>query len=450
MRGMRTILALFAALVLAAPAAAETTTTIKGAPGPGPARYDKVFVTKFGSKTAKRVLVLIPGTSGGAGDFTLIARQLVKRVPHLAVWAVDRREQALEDTSRFAMALHGTITPRQAFDYYLGWLADSSVTKHYQAPDAARFGFMRQWGLKLALEDVRRVVLSARRQGKQVILGGHSLGASETAAYAAWDFNGHPGYKDLVGLVLIDGGLGATPSPTAAKDADKAIAGLKGSSPWLDLLGIGLPWAAGAFAESGAIFARKAPQAPSEMQSFPLLPPAFKPPVQATNEGLFGYAFDESTSPAALSLIHVRAGELAADGSWQNGEVTPIQNLAQTFGQEPSNAVEWFYPKRLSIDTGAADGLANTAAARKLGLRLLHRAQVDIPLFVMQTSLSGGRVLNRARSFVSRSRIPHAVLVDASATESHLDPLTGAPDRNAFMVRVVPFLKGINPPKVRP
>ena len=48
---------------------------------------------------------------------------------------------------------------------------------------------------------------AAAKGGREVILGGHSLGASLTAAYAAWDFNGKPGYKDVDGLVLIDGGL---------------------------------------------------------------------------------------------------------------------------------------------------------------------------------------------------------------------------------------------------
>jgi hypothetical protein len=33
------------------------------------------------------------------------------------------------------------------------------------------------------------------------------------------------------------------------------------------------------------------------------------------------------------------------------------------------------------------------------------------------------------------------VLVDASATESHLDPLTAAPARNRFLQTVVPFLR---------
>jgi hypothetical protein len=36
-----------------------------------------------------------------------------------------------------------------------------------------------------------------------------------------------------------------------------------------------------------------------------------------------------------------------------------------------------------------------------------------------------------------------AKLVDASAAESHLDPLTAAPDRNRFLQTVVPFLPAL-------
>ena len=161
--------ALIVLLALAGPAAAaETVTTIAGAPGPGPSKYDKVFVTKFGPQSAKRVLLLMPGYYGGAGDFTLDAREIVKRVPGLQVWAFDRRSQALEDTSRFADALAGRITVQQAFDYYLGWLANPAIQPHYQPLDPAKFAFAKQWGLSLAMQDVRRVVLSARRQGKRM------------------------------------------------------------------------------------------------------------------------------------------------------------------------------------------------------------------------------------------------------------------------------------------
>jgi pimeloyl-ACP methyl ester carboxylesterase len=64
-----------------------------------PNEYDKVFVRKFGRPSARNVLVLVPGFVSGSGDFTLIARELVKRVPGLQVWAVDRRSNAFEDTS---------------------------------------------------------------------------------------------------------------------------------------------------------------------------------------------------------------------------------------------------------------------------------------------------------------------------------------------------------------
>src|SRR4030088_2197600 len=93
------------ALVVAVPdsagASAEPYVAIPGAKGPGPAKYNRVFVHQFGSPRALRVLVVVPGSLGGAGDFTHIARLLIARVPNLQVWAVDRRENALEDTSVF-------------------------------------------------------------------------------------------------------------------------------------------------------------------------------------------------------------------------------------------------------------------------------------------------------------------------------------------------------------
>jgi hypothetical protein len=142
------------------------------------------------------VLVLMPGFQGGAGDFTLDARELVRRLPGLQVWAVDRRSQALEDTSLFADALAGRIGVQQAFDYYLR-SREPGHQPHFQPIGQARFGCAKQWGLSLALQDVRRVVLSARRQGERVVLGGHSLrrststGRSSTCSFSSC--RGRPG-----------------------------------------------------------------------------------------------------------------------------------------------------------------------------------------------------------------------------------------------------------------
>jgi pimeloyl-ACP methyl ester carboxylesterase len=441
-------LALLASLALAAPAAAEPLTTIP-APGPGPTLTDHVSVVKFGPESAQRVLLLIPGYVSGAGDFTLVARELVKRVPGLQVWALDRRSNALEDTSVFQQGLAGQATSQQMLDYYLGWLGNpDAVQPHFVPVDGKDAPYAKQWGLSQSLDDIRRVVLEARHEGKKVILGGHSLGASTTVAYASWDFNGHAGWKDLDGLVLIDGGLmGSFSTPTLA-GTKKALAEMDAQGPFVDLLGLGLPWAAGVFAELGSIAAINEPAAPSIGQSFPLLPAQFKPSFPVTNRGLLGYAFDKQTSPKGLELLRVNAGRLAAAGDprdWADSGVEPstVERLAQTFGQEPANGVEWYFPRKLTIDVDAVNALRRNAQTRLLKLRPFHQKEVELPLYVIQTDLTKGRVIKGAERFVrtSRSRLKRSVYVDATKTNSHLDPLTAVPSRSIFLDTVVPFLK---------
>jgi pimeloyl-ACP methyl ester carboxylesterase len=450
--GTRAALALagtLAALALsAAPATArDRVITVPTPPEPGPAEFNHVTVHQFGPASGKRVLVLMPGTQGGAGDFTLDARYLVKRVPGLQVWAIDRRTQALEDTGTFAAAEAGQVSPQQAFDYYLGWLTNGGTPANHFQFRAGKDPYAREWGMAVALNDARSVVLRARAHGRrQVILGGHSLGASLAAAYAAWDFNGRPGYKDLSGLVLIDGGLLGSFDAYDLAQAQKAVADLQTSDPFLDLLGVGIPEAAGLFAEVGGLFAQKAPTASATtLQAFPLLPPQFNPPFPVTNRALFGYAFDRDSSPPDLSLLHINGGGLAASGNprdWVDGGVTPIGRLAATFAQEPSNAVEWYFPKRLTIDTNGADQMQANDVGNFLGLRLFHTRKVNLPLYAIATDLAGAHVLDGARNLIARSRITRkqAVLVNRNPLFSHLDPLTAAPKKNAFLKTVVPFL----------
>ena len=78
----------------------------------------------FGDPSATHVLVLVPGTNGGAGDFDLVAPYLVTHVPGLQVWSEMRREGALQDESVVQSTLAGKTTSQKMFDYYLGWLAD--------------------------------------------------------------------------------------------------------------------------------------------------------------------------------------------------------------------------------------------------------------------------------------------------------------------------------------
>jgi hypothetical protein len=75
------------------------------------------------------------------------------------------------------------------FDRYLGWLTNGGFPPdHYQFVDTSGLGFAREWGMKTAPDDARRVVRVAARGGREVFLGGHSLGASLTAPYAANPF----------------------------------------------------------------------------------------------------------------------------------------------------------------------------------------------------------------------------------------------------------------------
>ena len=434
------LLALLFTLALAGSAhAASSWVAVKGAKGAGPAKYDVTHVRVYGPASAKRVLILVPGYVSGAGDFAAIGPDIVKRVPNLQVWAWDRRSNAFEDTSVFAKG-----DPDQAFSYYLnGGTVDG---KTFKPVAGASVPFVRQWGLKLELEDLRNVVLKARDGGRrQVILGGHSLGGSTTVAYASWDFGGHPGYKDLSGLVLIDGGLLGSFSTPSLATVKKRLAALKKGDPFVDLLGLGIPWAAGAFAETASLYAEKKPNEPAVLQQYPLIPTDLRPPVPATNEAALGYAFDASTSPAALSLIQVHAGQLAAAGDprpWQAGELTPLSRLEEGFTSEPGNAVEWYFPEKLTLDVDGANLLSRNPTSDFLGLREFDRAQVDVPLYAFETGLTHGRVLRGARRFVKGSKVPRSTLV-ADHGQSHLDPLFAAPSKNRFLQTVVPFLKGL-------
>lgn len=443
---MRRFLPAALAVSLLAPAGAsaaapEAVFPVRGVNAPGPAKYDRTMVRRIGSPTAGHVLVLVPGFLGGAGDFTLLGRELVERVPDLQVWAWDRRSNALEDTSVFA-----TGDPDKAFDYYLNFkeVDGRKFTPVDGTRDAA---FARDWGLTVALEDLRRVILKARDGGRRkVILGGHSLGASTTAIYATWDFKGRPGYKDIDGMVLIDGGaLGTFSVPTLA-GVKKTLGKIEKGDPFADLVGIGLPWAAGVFAESAALYATRKPDEPSVLQGYPVLPAVFKPPVRVTNEAAFGFAFDQTTSPKGFELIRVRSGSLAASGDprpWKDGEVSPIQRVAGSFATEPLNSVEWYFPRKLTLDVDGANELEQNAITRFLKLRTKHLKDVDVPLYAFQTDLTRGRVLRGARRFVARSGVPRSKLVSDPRT-SHLDPLMAAPSRSKFLRTVVPFLKSLD------
>ena len=91
-----------------------------------------------GPRRADNILVLVPGTSGGAAYFRPVAADIVKRLKGWRVWSVDRRENRLEDHSALDRALARQITPRDLFRYYLEWLGDPSITPHFSRSPTPR------------------------------------------------------------------------------------------------------------------------------------------------------------------------------------------------------------------------------------------------------------------------------------------------------------------------
>ncbi len=438
--------------ILAAPANSATKisfTRLAGFAAPGtPAQYNRVGVLKVGAPSAKNVLVLNPGTSASAAYFAPLAKTIVNDAPGWQVWAVERRENLLEDHSRLDQAKAKTITAKQAFDYYLGYLADSSISPHFQGIPDADVAFAKQWGMHTEVEDLARVVKAARQGGRNVVMGGHSLGGSITSAYATWDFNGRPGAKDLSGLVFIDGG--SSPTPVTSEQANRSMQALQSGSPWREFGGFPAPLA-GLFNSTGSLGVRLDPNSPSIGQTFQFLPANLKPSVPVTNIAQYGYALDTATSPTRLVAAQAHLGRLASSGNprgWTRaGELTPIQRFADMFsgwGLKGLDGTAWYHPLRLTIDSGAvAAGNANPAQG-VLDVHSTHGRDLSrkLRIYAFGAALGGRRVLDAAKALARQSGIPrrNLTLVDRHATYAHNDPNSASP-KNDFVKNLLPFLR---------
>jgi hypothetical protein len=428
---------------------------MRGFPSPGtPENLNVVGVLKVGDPKAQNVLVLNPGTSASAAYFQPLARTIVKTLPDWQVWSVERRENFLEDESVLNRLKQGTASTTDVFNYYLGYLSDSSITNHvHNVPDSA-VPFARQWGMNTEINDLRVVVKAAARKGRNVAMGGHSLGGTITTAYATWDFNGRPGGSDLSGLVLIDGA--SNPTPVTPEQATTSLNDLQSSSPWLSFGGIPAPFA-GLFGMVGSALTKADPNGRAVLADWPLLPSYLRPPggIVPTNEGGFGFGTDAATSPPSLRAAQVHAGHLAASGDprpWvRDGGITPIQRWATMFsgwGLQNLDGTAWYHPMRLTIDGGAvAEGVANPAQS-VLDVHSTDASKLPkrLRIYAFGAALGGARVLSAAQTLAATARIPrrNLKLVDRSTTYTHNDPNSADPKVNAFIKRLVPFLRKVS------
>jgi pimeloyl-ACP methyl ester carboxylesterase len=433
-----------------------------------PAILNQVGVIKIGSPSAKNVLVLEPGTSAGGGYFVPFAKWLVEHTTGWQVWSVERRENLLEDQSVLTAAKLGLVSPQQLYDYYLGYLTNPSITVHFNPVPESSVGFARQWGMNVAVEDLHRVIEAAKALGGKVVLGGHSLGGSVVTAYATWDFGGQPGADGLSGLVYDDGGsfpISSYARKTAKEETEAAqaeLTRLSKKSPWLAFGGIEAPYL-GLFSALGSTLTVVDPKGESLLEKFPFLPPELRSSITpVTNEAGFGYSVNYLTSPPSLIAAQIHGGKgveavAEADGlhGWNGeGALTPVRRYAEMLsgtGLLFADGTEWYFPERLTIDTGAvADGIENPAQ-EVLGLHAIYGKELpkSLKILAIDTELDKllpANTLEGAVALANLSGIPltNLTLINEEEHYSHNDP-AGAFPNNEFFNHMVPFLEGIAP-----
>jgi pimeloyl-ACP methyl ester carboxylesterase len=439
---------------------------------------NQVGVIKVGPKTAKNVLVLEPGTSAGGGYFVPFAKSLVERVKGWQVWSVERRENLLEDQSMLHKAKLGKVDAAELFHYYLGYLTESGTggPPHYKAIPNEDVEFAKQWGMNVAVEDLHTVIEAAKALGGKVVLGGHSLGGSVVTAYATWDFGGQPGADGLSGLVFDDGG--SSPTPVSKEEAEAELTALSHKSPWLAFGGIPAP-DLGLFSMLGSTATVEFPEEASLTTNFPFLPEDLKPRepancklsepgckvIPVTNEAQFGFDVNVGTSPPSLVAAQVHAGKgieetAKEDGlrGWDGeGALTPLKRYAEMLSGTDlpyGDGSEWYFPERLTIDTGAVDEGNANPAQEVLDEHAVfgHDLPTSLKILAIDSELDkvfgSGTSLQEAEILAEQSGIPkeNLTLIEAENTYAHNDPAGADPvaegiEGNVFFKELKAYLE---------
>ena len=369
------------------------------------------------------------------------------------MWSVERRENLLEDQSELDLYKQNKVSSTQLFDYYLGYLTDKSITHHTRPVSDSSVGFAKNWGMDVAVQDLHDVIGAAKGLGGKVVLGGHSLGGSVVTAYRDVGLRRSPRCRRS-GRPRLHRRGERIAGERGNRDRCARRAGQR-ASPWLAFGGITAPYA-GIYSATGGASAVYDPNSPSIGQTSGLLPSELVPADRVTNKAQFGYALNVGTSPPSLEAAQAHMGTGVSptgpvhgwDGS---GALTPLSRFATMFsgaGIQNVDGSEWYFPQRLTDDTGAVgNGNANPAQG-VLGVdaTMGHELPHGMLIYAIATALGGPAVLTAAQNLAAQSGIPSAnlTLVDEHTAYAHNDP-AGAYPNNVFFDHLVPFLQRVTP-----
>lgn len=393
-----------------------------------------VHALEMGQPHPRRIVVLVPGAYLGAASLRLVGHYICAMLPDTQVWAVERGEQNLADDAH--------LSDDSALSYY--------TQGKYRQENATTVPAARNWGLNMLIADLRRIIIAAKANDTaRVFLGGHSWGATTALAYAAWDFGTHPGYKDLAGLILIDGGVHDSFGGEGYKfrltvdDAKKAREKINQGRVFPGDLSEfwqvkGPPEQIPIDYQLAAALAQVSPHAPSKFQS--QLPKSMQPTASLTNAALLGWLVD-SNAPAPDLQAH--SGHLGAVSNqmqdWISDGPASIETIARAYSSTRPAAFEWYWPARLNLDLKVVDPFVSSPVTAALKLPITHGKEIDRPLYAFATGITHGTVIESAKWVVVQSKIHSSVYV-SDETMAHLDPLFDAPGKNKFLETVVEFL----------
>ncbi|MBM4374163.1 MAG: hypothetical protein FJ095_03690 [Deltaproteobacteria bacterium] len=480
-----------------------------------PDEHDVVRVVRYRSEPAepaRAIVLLMPGFLGGAGSFEPLARALVRAsTPGDAIeaWAIDRRSNLLEDHHGLDVAeVRGD--PELALRYYVdgepveGRTFDGFVTQ-------SALPFAAEWGLETTVGDLRAIVESipAEARRARVFLVGHSLGATIAEEYAAWDFDGTPGYDELAGLALVDGvarSEGAAAPPITKDEYVEGGAGGPGGFGATSLSAIqggtryvALPLLGTKVYPSASITAMRALLAPDAVVEDPTRDALFQtllalPSVpKMTNRAAMGFAFDDASNGLSFAAVSCGNGTGGAISSYKGlfgstlvhpsdpdatygwvefdatspKEHTDLDDLARSWHEGPGlDFSEWYFPARLPLDASAASTLVLEEGAWPLDdyrLRALHGRTMNLPIFAAVAGLVGDvKELDALRALVDAVPIgpgrplagkprsePNAFRVLDVTMLTHIDPLAGtaaSAEVSGFHEALAAFVRANSPP----
>lgn len=391
-------------------------------------------------KPARAILVLMPGFLGGAGSFDSLARAIVRRsTPDapLEAWAVDRRSNLLEDRAGIEAALRAGDANVLTGYYFEGAAVNGQTFAGFKRQ--ADVDFASEWGLASTLGDLRAVLslIPADQRKARVVLAGHSLGATLVAQYAAWDFDGQAGHDELAGLVLIDGVTGAEGSALtitqAQYETDGVPSDVMGTLPSVAQVRAGNRYFAFPLLEStlfpiGVDTAMRATWNPDAIERDVPRATALQTVFlmdrlpRFTNRAAFGLAFDAASCPVSIAAVNagqsiggalteatapfgggkvVKPTELTATYGWVEydavspKEHTSLSDFALAWMRPGADFGEWYFPTRLSLDSGLGASLTLSATDWPVtahGLRAMHGRELSLPVLVEAAGILGGDV----------------------------------------------------------